>query len=435
MKRVGIILGLLLAAGCGNDYADRVAAARELLAEGKQMEARDAATELSRDLPRKVEDRLPLARLLIDAGNPRRAVVILSGERLGPEARDVLAHAYLRSPDLIRAKREVEVQVAGGTGSALTLRLRGELLLMERRPRGAERALKESLRLDPNDPMTYVVLAGARGQTGEFDEVVSILREAHRRFPSDAMVSGSLAVAILSDANADVAARTEAAGLFRAAARRLPLDIGFREGLAQTLHDVGDFKEAEKELVGLVRQWPDNAGMWNLLGLARLKIDEVENAVAAFERAVSVGKLPASKRLECFLNLGNAQLLMADRTRDREKWGTAGWRTFQAARKLNANDARVYVGLGQSTVEMDPTGERIRAAIGMYRRALELDATNFAANLNVALLYYELWIRDAADESEGKRRALAHFLAAEKRVLRAEWHEGARRAFLELEKK
>jgi predicted Zn-dependent protease len=435
MTRLGMILGLLLAAGCGNGYADRVAAARALLAEGKQAEAREAATALSRDLPRSLEGRLPLARLLIDTGNARRAVVILKDERLTPEARDLLALAYLRTPDLVRAKREVDAQMAAGTESALTLRMWAELLLMERRPREAERVLSKSLKRNADDPMTYVVLAGAHGQQGETAEMVSVLREAHRRFPGDPTVSGSLAESIVGAGRADVTAHREAIGLFRAAARGLPLEDGYRQGLAQTLYVVGEFKEAERELVGFVRDWPENAGMWNLLGLTRLHLGEVEKAIEAFERSVSVGSLPAQKRLECFLNLGNAQLRMADVSEDRERWGQAGWKTFQAAQKMSPKDARVWVGLGKSTVEMDPTGEKIRAAILYYQKALEFDPANFEAHLNIALLYYELWVRKVTDESEGKRRALYHFVEAEKQAPRAKWHVGARRALEELEKK
>jgi len=433
---IGLLLpGVLLLVDCGNGGSDRIAAARALFEEGKQAEAREAATQLSFDPPRTVEGRLPLARLLIEVGVARRAVGILKDERLTPEARDVLAWAYLRAGDRVRARREVQAQVGAGTASGLTHRLRGELFLLELRPRDARAALTESLGRDPDDPMTYVLLAGAHMQEAERETAESVLRDAHRRFPSSAVVSGSLAEVVLSVPDPDTAARAEAVTLFRAAARRLPLEAGYAQGLAVNLYELGEFAEAERELVAITTRWPERAGEWNRLGLARLRLEKVEEAVAAFERAVSVGQMPSARRLECFLNLGNAQLVMADRGGDRGKWGRAAWRVFESARKLNPGDARVWVGLAKSTVETDPTGEKIRAAVTLYQKALAIDAGSFEANLNVALLFYELWIRDVERESEGKRRALFHFRAAEGVVSRGEWHPAARRTFAELEGK
>ncbi|MEN8150949.1 MAG: tetratricopeptide repeat protein, partial [Planctomycetota bacterium] len=412
---------------------------RALLTEGRQAEVREAALELSLDPPRTVVERLPLARLLIDVDLARRAVAILKEERLDADARDVLALAYARTGDRVRARMLLDEQAADATESSLTHRVRGEMLLGELKWAEARAALNESLLRSPDDPFTLVLIAASHHYENDVVTEERILRDARRRFPHDPIVAGRLGELVLALRPTDAGSLAEVVRLLRQAAHRLPLNEGFRERLSVALMSLEDWREAVKVLVALTERWPENPAHWNRLGLVRGHLGDLEGAVEAFESATKCGTCEGMERYLIFLNLGNAQLQMADRTEERAKWGRAAWRTFQAAQTIVPQDARALIGMAKSTVETDPTGDQVHAAIQMYERAIELfkggrypPAVVHEAHLNVALLYTDLWVRDPEAESEGKRKALWHFEEAAKLVPPERWHPSARSAYDDL---
>jgi predicted Zn-dependent protease len=430
-----LIATLVLLAGCGGDADPDLERVLALLHEGKQAEAREAATELSFTPPRSVSDRVPLARLLIKVENPRRAIAILKDEKLTPAARDVPALAYLRTGDRVRARREVDRLIDGPTSSGLTYRLRGEILFGDRDIEGARTALVESKRRDPADPTTWLVLAATWQYEGNLKTAEEILKEAAGQFPADARVQGSLAEVMLARWPKDRGVMVRAIGLLEQAVAVRPLAEGYRELLAKTRAASGDIEGSEREFEGICEQWPENPHHWNDLGMVRMSLNRIAEAVEAFEKAVNVASKPGPARVNIFLNLGNAQLAMADPTGDRLTWGGRAFKTFKAAQTFAPNDDRVMVGLAQAIVEMNPMGDQMTAAMAIYQRALKVNPQNFAAHLNIALLYYDIWMKDPESVSEGGRKALKHFRAAEAIQPRETWKRGAQNTFGELEEK
>ena len=197
-------------------------------------------------------------------------------------------------------------------------------------------------------------------------------------------------------------------------ARKNPEATVFVTAYAQALADTGRQDESLKVLRGLVRRWPDQAGLYhelavvaravghageaqraeraalaldpslptahNGLGLILADARDYRNAAAAFAEAVKRD----SSNGAYLANLGNARRALGDLAGARE--------AYQLAVERDGSLADAANGLGVILVQEKRPAE----AVAWFERAIANDASFIEAHLNLAIALHESGQRDRA---------------------------------------
>jgi cytochrome c-type biogenesis protein CcmH/NrfG len=432
--RVFIPLILLFpAVGCGPPAGDRLAEARRLFEEGRPAEARAIVDDLAGSPPGGAADLAELAGLFTDLAAPDRALAVIGERAEGavaePALVDAAAEAALRAGDRPRAKRLLDGLSGRGAATADTHRLLGMVAFADNRLSDARRAVVEARRLRPDDPRTEAVFGWLLFSEGKPAEAVSVLRASCLARPKAPEPAAALSQVLLATSPSDPSVLREAADLLERVAAVRPMDRTTRRNLGVVLNRLGRHVPAEAVFLALTEQEPDRAEGFTGLGVARMGRGKVEAAVEAFRKAEEL----APRDLGVLMNLGNGLLEFARATTDREKTARAAGEVFERARRLAPREPDVYVGLGRAALKANPANDaRAAEAMDFYRQALALDPEHFEANLNIALLYYDLWNFDKAPEGEGFLRAREHFTRAAAKVPPDRWDPMARQAFEEI---
>ncbi len=429
-----LLLSLACLAACGGDAgAPDLAAAEARFAAGQGEEALRIARALTEAPPADERDLARLANLLTECGDAPAALRLLGDRPARPgapaEVVEAGALAYIRSREPARAVLALRTLCDANRTGAATHRLLGMALLARGERGPAREAIEEARRRAPDDAAAEALFGWLLLAEGRTDEALAALRAARRRFSASPEVLSTLGLALLSASGADRAGLGEAVEVLSKVRSLRPLDRGSQMNLGTALNRLGRFVEAEAVFERLAAVAGAEAEEWIGLGFARAGRADFRGAVAAFERAADLS--PRDARV--LMNLGNAYLEVARLDREPTEACARAAAVFERAHQAAPGSPEPLVGLARATLKPDPARDDLaKKAMEIYRRALALDPGHFEANLNLALLYYDLWNADRRAEGEGFFRAKECFERAAAKVAPEQWDPPARRAFEEL---
>jgi tetratricopeptide (TPR) repeat protein len=129
----------------------------------------------------------------------------------------------------------------------------------------ATEAVREALKLEPNDSEAESLLATLLAQSGKIDEAIELLRAALKRKPDDVELNRQLGYHLTQFGRNE-----EAIAVYKAMLDRNPNNDevvrSARSGLSVVYINQGELTKAEAELETLLERTPDDAGVNNDLG-------------------------------------------------------------------------------------------------------------------------------------------------------------------------
>jgi tetratricopeptide (TPR) repeat protein len=425
---------VFVAVSCGNGGAPAatLAPAWAALEAGSADEARTLALQAAEAGVSSPADLASLVELLVRTGEAPRAVSVYRGFKgdPGPEAGDAYILALLSLGRLDDAEAGIVKRRKAGTMTARTQQMRGRLAMGRGRADDARRALLEAQRRDENDPETWALLGRVFLAEGNVPRAEGLLREAWRRFPDSLPVRKALSEVLLARGQQDDAVLKELVELLKPVAGRRPHDLKSRRVLGIALLRLERHRAARQVFEDLAEGPGAKPDDWQNLGAALAGQEEWREAIAAFERAAQ--QKPEDPRI--FLNLGNALLSHARLAMEPLPLIDRAEEAFERARELDANNPIALVGLGRSAVKRNPADDpQALHAVKYFEDAIKLDPRCFEAHLQLALLYYDVWMPAEKERSEGYWRAKRAFEAAAALRPPATWTPSARQAYENLQ--
>jgi serine/threonine protein kinase/tetratricopeptide (TPR) repeat protein len=215
----------------------------------------------------------------------------------------------------------------------------GNILIRQGQRQAGIWELESALRMDPNLPEAYTYLGGAFLQEGKLDRAIPALQAALQQKPDLAEAQVGLLKALLQTENIS-AARERGLEAFQ----QSPQLIAIRVELAQ--------------IVLLYAQ-------------TLLQQGETEDALFFLRKAISLNADDAL--LHCYLGL----TLVSGKKKT--EWQEASTE-FRITLRLNNQIAEAHLGMGLATSKVD----NLKAAIGYYQTALDLDPGLIPARYNLA---------------------------------------------------
>lgn len=235
------------------------------------------------------------------------------------------------------------------------------------------------LATQPNDPGLLHLLGLIYCQSGDPAQGAHFLKRSLRLKPGDVVARRNLARALL-----DAGENGEAEAVSAADAG----DPILRRFHADALKKQARWGEAITVYRRLVAAHPDDFESWNNLGNTLLETDDVDAALAAFERAGSLQ--PGNALIQ--RNLGEA-LAMAGRHDESVD-------ALERARSLAPNDATVLLELGRALNRVGRSND----ALPILGDAARIDPKNAEILMTIGLTFAGLGIFDRAEQ--GYRFAL-----------------------------
>ena len=146
------------------------------------------------------------------------------------------------------------------------------------------------------------------------------------------------------------------------------------ENLAKTLVDLciqKQFKKSKNQALKLLLSFPNSIVLYNIIGAANQGLGELDNALNAYEKAISIQPNFA----EAYFNMGN---VLQDQGKLKKAIGS-----FEKAVSINPNYAEAFNNMG---VALQDQG-KLEEAIDAYRKALSIkpDFSKAYNNLGVTL--------------------------------------------------
>jgi predicted O-linked N-acetylglucosamine transferase (SPINDLY family) len=253
-----------------------------------------------------------------------------------------LGEAHRRRGDVAQAiacnRRALQLDPRGAHANL------GQLYAQQGDARAAVECYRALVRLSPDDPWASSLLGQALVSLGRFDDAETWFRRAADLAPDDARAHYNLAAVLQAQSRWE-----EAAGRYQAALQRNPEHFEAHNNLGTVLQKLGATDEAEQHY------------------RRALGIDP--NSVAALN---NLGAL----LVECDCNAGS----VAD---------------VHAPSDARATSAGGHVALGVGLLEAAPADE----ALGLFRRAIELDPDSAAAHNNLGICWKAGGQLDRAIES------------------------------------
>jgi Flp pilus assembly protein TadD len=161
--------------------------------------------------------------------------------------------------------------------------LEGTSLLREGRLADAEAALREALRLSPEDPDTLNNLGTAIWQLGRAAEASAYYLRAHQYNPSDHGILNNLGIALW-----DMGRPDRAAMFYRRALALKPDSFDTRMNLGVSLSDLGEFGEALDVLHSSLQLQPASADAWDNVGMTLARQGRWPEAMACYDQAIAL---------------------------------------------------------------------------------------------------------------------------------------------------
>ncbi len=379
--------------------------------QGHPDEARDLAVRAAESGVTRDEDLASLLELLVRTREAPRAVVIYQSfeGKPGSAYQEYRILVLLVLGGFDDPEAAIVERRKAGTMTARTHQMRGRLEMGRGRPHGARRALLEAQRLDQEDPETWALLGRVFVVLNQIPRAEGLLREAWRKFPDSLPVRKALSEVVLMGQPADDESSRLLVDLLTPFAKRRPQDLNTRRNLGVSLLRLGQFRAAERVFADLTKESQATADDWLNLGVARAEQEEWEAAIEALERSTRM----ESGREKAFLNLGNARLCLAEITMEPAVEITKAEEAFRRALVLNPRAAIAMVGLGRAAVKRNPGDDpQALGAVKFFEDAVALDRNCFEAHLQLALLYYDVWMPAQKTRGDGYWRAKREFEAA-----------------------
>jgi tetratricopeptide (TPR) repeat protein len=249
---------------------------------------------------------------------------------------------------------------------------------------GARAAVEAALAKEPDAPALLAFAGLLAAQSGDPAAAVPHFRRALALEPADLAMRVNLATALVASGALDEAAAVCAG----------------REGdprlarLAAYVHqESGRLAEASVAYQAVIAAFPEDFESWNNLGNVRAAMGDLDGAVDAFLRAITL----RPDMVEMVFNLSEV-LAAAEREEERRA-------VMREAARVSPDDVRVLteLGLAESALRDFEAAERA------YREAIRLDPRALSAHLELGLLLENLNRTDelAALVEDGKARGLA----------------------------
>ncbi len=400
---------------------------------GRPMEARALAVQAAEAGVSRQEDLGPLLELLIRTGESPRAVALYQAFAGAPgnAAGDSYILALLAVGRADEAEAEILRRFKARALTARTQQMRGRLAMARGKADEARKALLEAQRQDEGDPETWALLGRVFLVLREVPRAEGLLREALRKFPESLEVRKALSEVIVARQVQDEATYRFLVDLLTPVAERRPQDLNARRDLGVVLRRLGRARASERIFEKLTGEDGARADDWLNLGVARAEQEHWEDAILAFERCAALD----SGREEVFLNLGNAFLRQAETAFEPLPVIAKAEQAYERALLLNPKSVFARVGLGRAAVKIDPADDpQALGAVRFFEEAIAIDPGCFEAHLQLALLYYDLWMPAEKVRGDGFWRAKREFEAAAALRSTETWTPNARQAYEELRK-
>jgi tetratricopeptide (TPR) repeat protein len=239
-------------------------------------------------------------------------------------------------------------------------------------PIGARNAAEAALAEAPDTPALLEFAGLLAVQTGDIAAAANYFRRWVAADPGSASARLNLATALVQ--SGDLAGAREVCVVGNGDPKLARL--------AGYIHqELGELAEAAKAYEAVVASAPDDFESWNNLGNVRLAQGQLEGAIVALGRAVTL----RSDFIPIYLNLSET-LAQADRPEDR--------RTLMAeAARLAPQDAKVQMELGMA----EAGAANYPAAERAFREAIRLDPRSITAYVELGMLLENMNQLDALD--------------------------------------
>ncbi len=249
---------------------------------------------------------------------------------------------------------------------------------LKERGRGAEAAavlaravaaLREAIRLKPDDAPAHFNLGLILFESGDVRGAIAACREAIRLRPDAAEAHSNLGLALREsgDVRGAIAAHREAI-------RLKPDDAEAHTNLGNALSSSGDVRGAIAAHREAIRLKPDLAAAHSNLGIALHESGDVRGAIAAYREAIRLKPDYAAAH-------NNLGAILCDVTHD-----YAGAEAeFREAIRLKPDDALAHFNLGNAL----HGSADARGAIAAYREAIRLKPDYAAAHCNLGIALHE----------------------------------------------
>jgi Flp pilus assembly protein TadD len=373
---------------------------------------RDAAADLLRrsqaEHPGDVWLNYNLARLLKNLHPPRTedAIRFYSVARaLRPETAHEMADALAsrgHGDEAMVVFRDL-TRIRSGNGRhwvclGLLLQERGDRAGSTAALEGAVTALRETIRLRPDDSRAHDNLGVTLSNQGKSADAIAAYREAIRLWPGNALAHSNLGVVLCDIVHDYSAAEAE----FREAIRLKPDYAAAHDNLGSALDKQGKLGEAIAEYREAIRLMPDLAGAHNNLGIALSNQGKLTEAIAEYREAIRLKPDEAKAHNNLGIALRNqgklAEAIAEYREAIRLKPDVAGVHSdlgavlcdvvrdyaaaqaeFREAIRLKPDDGMAHYNLGNA---LDKQGRR-EEAIAEYREAIRLKPDDAVAHNNL----------------------------------------------------
>ncbi len=263
------------------------------------------------------------------------------------------------------AARIFEAVLSRAPGDAKLLRLCGLSLTRAGRPHDGLSLLAHALELAPEEPLAHLHYGVGLHAVGQFAEAARIFDVCLRLLPRNPAPALNLAAAHLDLGNTDAAYAAVREALARASDSA---EAHYLLGLTEL--GAGRFPEARDELTKATRLAPKLAKAWLNLGVARYRLSDVQGALEATKRCLSIDphNSMGEANLSVFLALRGEQEEAINRLRK------------VVERDPNCVPARVNLG-SQLVIDREPIealdtlkGDPPKGSLGAQWRAQRISA-------------------------------------------------------------
>lgn len=156
-------------------------------------------------------------------------------------------------------------------------------------------------------------------------------------------------------------------------------DVKVLREIARNYYMSSDFKQAVGYYQEALKLSPENAQIYFDLAECYILLKDKENAIASFKKSLelSANEKTKSEFASYYLSLGNE-------AKDASDYKTA-IKYFQEAATLDESNTGILLALADVLCE----NKQNEDAIEIYKKVIALDAENFDAHFNTALIYFE----------------------------------------------
>jgi tetratricopeptide (TPR) repeat protein len=340
------------------------------LTAGHLNEAAAMNDEILRGMPKDVLAHVSRGRILLAQGKNADAIAELrkqvAEDPESAQAHYYLAQAFRQNNDLAQAKNELQEALGVAPDLPLVLDSLAELSLALNEPDVAREYAEHSIRQDPTNAKSRMILGVALGQLDQVKPAEDQFRVAQQISPQDPATHSNLGLVYVrakrwSDAQKE----------FEAALRLNPQDENALGQLVDLLVRQGMHEKAIARVQEYLATYPNDANAHVMLGVLRKKSNENDSARTEFERAIQLS--PSSTP---------AYLQLAELHRDRGE-PDAAIKSYEEAAAIQPKAAPIRALIGSVYLQKGD----LEQARKNLEQAMTLDSNFAIAANNLAWIY------------------------------------------------